>query len=236
MEKGYPYLGRLASGEEVWGQEDIPRPNLKSGEDHKEEETLFQALAQIESDGRQEIVYEAKFEKVVGWDCLIQTQPNQRGIVWVQIPGLAGHIRVSVLGLGRVRREPTKSLTVELERRTGGGYTLRAFWYGPWRPAEPWEQGAGPEALAFWMTHAVLARTINSEWLKAMKMEMPPEWMEAMNRFGDCAIVKAAINAEPSQDPDIERLRKADSAVYEKLLDAGRALLDANPNAFNRTH
>lgn len=213
MDKEYPFLGRLASGEEVWDRE--VKSLLTGDEGAWRKERLLQALAQIESGSRQTIEYEAKFEKVVGWDILVQTEPDQRDIVWVQIPGLAGHTRVNLQGIGPARREPTKSLTVLLDRRAAGGYTLRTFWFGPWRPPEPWEPGAGPEALAFWMSHAVLASAVKSEWLLTMKKEMPPEWMEAMNKFGDCAVVKAAINAKPIQDPELDRMRQVDRAIFK---------------------
>lgn len=213
MDKEYPFLGRLASGEEVW---DRDVESLLTGDEGVfRKKGLLQALAQIESGSRQTIEYEAKFEKVVGWDSLVQTEPDQRGIVWIQIPGSAGHFRVSLRGAGSVRREPTKSLTVILDRRAAGGYTLRTFWFGPWRPQLPWDPGAGPEALAFWMSHAFLASTMETEWMLTMKTEIPPEWMEAMNKFGDCAVVKAAINAKPIHDPDVERMRRADLAIFE---------------------
>jgi len=74
------------------------------------------------------------------------------------------------------------------------------------------------------MSHAVLVSAVKSEWLSTMKKEMPPEWMEAMKKFGDCAVVKAAINAKPIQDPELDRMRYAGRTIFDvfkKLHDLG---------------
>ena len=161
--------------------------------------------AGIDSEGQKSIAHEARFDKVVGWTNIVMTgQGDRRTIVWSKLPGSSGHTR---LVLTPETKYPTRLMALFLKRLSPSAYELGSFWYGPWTPPEPWEPGAGPEALAFWLTHAVLKFSFEDASSLSMTDRMPEKWQEKIDLYGDTEVVKQALQKKEEPDPEVERLR-----------------------------
>lgn len=229
LPENYPLLGYLASGEEVWDREDEPKTDFVSKDDHMT--VLREALSRVKSAGQEVIEHEATFEKMVGWSNIVPTGPALP-IMWAKLHGQEGHTRLAGVF---TPEEPTKSFTMILRKRSQGGYELRTCWYGPWTPPEPWEPGAGPEALAFWLSHAILCKA-GGYLPHTLQTEMPPEWVAMMEKFADSELVRNAGKEEPVRDPDVKRMREIKIAFSGLGREIGRSISDANPGSFNSMH
>lgn len=227
MEDKKTLIGHLGSGEEVWDRALKPYSGKFDDKDGVWRH-LTEALAKIDSEGRESIEQEARFDKVVGWTNIVMTGPgDRRMIVWYKLPGRSGHTRV-VLTLAS--RDPTRLMTLMLNQRSPSAYELSSFRYGPWTPPEPWEPGAGPEALAFWLTHAVLRLSLEESADRDMTDRMPPEWQTKIDLYGDTEVVKEALQRKEEPDMEIERMRKMAKAVGYLSIEIGQDLSGRKPD------
>ncbi len=216
-------IGHLGSGEEVWDRDLKPFTRNSDGKDNFLLH-LSEALAKINSEGRKLIEHEARFDKVVGWTSIVPTSPEDKNkIIWYKMPGRAGYTRM----VFRHTHEPTRLMTLFLNRLSSTAYVLSSFWYGPWTPPEPWEPGAGPEALAFWLTHAILYASrgeATTPW--EITDRVPPEWQKQMDRYGNTEVVKEALQNKQVPDPELERLRIMAKAGWEIAIKLGQTKPD----------
>lgn len=135
---------RLKSGEAVFDRDDFSHvhPGVVP--------FLSEALARIESGGREKIVEEIDFGKPVGESYCVATTDDDE-IVYAQREGRAGLSRF----VKSRRPEPCSAVTVVL-KKDECGYEIRTAFIGHLAPPEPWDRNAGPDSLLFWLTHALI--------------------------------------------------------------------------------
>ncbi len=138
-------LGRLRSGEVV---QDRAQSHLHAGVI----ELLPEVLSSTDSRGKANFVREFRFNRVVGINNRVKTGANDE-IVFAQ--------RVGRTGLSRFVKnrqpEPTRYVTVVLNRRASGVYEVLTAYIGSAAPREPWDPRADREVSArFWASEALL--------------------------------------------------------------------------------
>lgn len=114
---------------------------------------LPQALARIESKGRDFINEEIGFGRVIGETVCVRTHPADQ-IIFAQ--------RVNRLGLTRFvknrQAEPCRSLVVILKRAAEdrSRFILMTAYVGHRAEPEPWDKSATERSVAFWDSHALI--------------------------------------------------------------------------------
>jgi hypothetical protein len=113
-------------------------------------EILPDALARIESGGRQFFVEEVDFGRPIGETICVPTGHGDQ-IVYAQRPkrwGLSRFVR---------SREPEQCSSVVVILKAGDdGYVLITAFVGHPAPPEPWDRNAVVKSVEFWSTHALV--------------------------------------------------------------------------------
>ena len=122
---------------------------------------LPEALAKISARGRNFIVEEVVFDRIVGKTICVPTGPGDE-IVFAQRPNRFGLTRF----VKNREAMDTKSVTIILKKAEDNKYILITAFIGPLAPAEPWDtrnfkrsgnfKKAQKESLEFWNTHALV--------------------------------------------------------------------------------
>jgi len=135
----------LGSGEEVV---DRYRPHL-----HQDAMSILpEALQKISAKGRNFIIEEVKFDRIVGESICVATRPGDQ-IVYARRPkrwGLTRFVR---------NRKPEQSSSVVViikKAEEGNFYILITAFVGSIAEPEPWDRNATPTSRDFWNTHALV--------------------------------------------------------------------------------
>jgi len=114
---------------------------------------LPEALARIESNGRDFLVEEVDFGRPIGETICVPTGPGDE-IVFAKRPKRFGLTRF----VKNRKPEPSSSVTVVL-KVTGedrGAYVLLSAFIGGKPEPEPWDKNATEKSVAFWVSHALV--------------------------------------------------------------------------------
>ena len=137
---------RLKSGEVVV---DRFRSHLHNGV----ERLLPEALGRIDSAGREFLVEEVDFSRLVGeTTCVVTGGPEGGAIVYAQRPERFGLSRF----VKNRRPEPCSSIVVILKAGDGGEYVLITAFVGTRPEPEPWDRNATERSVEFWSSHALV--------------------------------------------------------------------------------
>lgn len=144
-----PYIGRLATGEAVFGGRNghfathaAASPELSA--------LVVEALGQVDG-GEQFITASVDLGRVVGATACVPTT-SEDDIVFARRPSRHGLTRF-VRGRQPV---PTQFLAVIL-RKSQDGYELLTSWVGELAPHEPWDRHADlAVSIPFWSSHALV--------------------------------------------------------------------------------
>ena len=141
-------IGRLKSGEVV----------VNRYRNHAHDglvRLLPEALAQIESGGRQFFIEEVDFSRPIGETICVVTGSSDE-IVYAKRPKRFGHTRFVK---DRVP-EPCNTVVAILKAADGeedaGSYVLITAFVGQRPEPEPWDRNATANSVAFWTSHALI--------------------------------------------------------------------------------
>lgn len=140
-------MWRLASGETVV---DRHQSHLHPGVAL----LLPEALARVHSAGREFLVEEVDFGRLVGETVCVPTGPGDQ-IVFVKRPRRFGHSRFVM----NREPEPCPSVVLILKAADGqgdGDYVLVTAFVGHRPEPEPWDRNATAQSRAFWGSHALV--------------------------------------------------------------------------------
>lgn len=137
-------LGRLGSGEVVV---DRPRSHL-----HADVARLLpEALGRVMSAGREFLIAEVDFGRLVGQTICVATRPGDQ-IVFAQRVGRAGLTRF----VKNRKSEPCSSVVVVLKAGDGGEYVCMTAFVGHRAEPEPWDDVATEQSVPFWSSRALI--------------------------------------------------------------------------------
>lgn len=140
-----PLLGHLAGGELVYD-----RANSHLHE--QVAEILPEALNKINAEGRQFLVAEAAFGRIIGHTACLPTGQEDE-ILYAQRPKRFGLSRF----VKNRTPEPSEAVTVILKKDDNEDYyILITAFIGTPAPPEPWDRNATPQSVPFWSTHALV--------------------------------------------------------------------------------
>ena len=138
---------QLGSGEVVFG-----RPDSHAVSHATVLPLLGEALAQIHSGQREDIVEETDLGRNVGDNIRVATSDNDE-VVYAQRPNRQGLTRF----VKNRKPEPCSTVTIILKRSPDSNYVLVTAYIGTRAPAEPWDpKWATDESVPFWNTHALV--------------------------------------------------------------------------------
>jgi hypothetical protein len=166
---------RLASGEVVTPREGAARPGVTRH--------LRSALRQIATAGRDFIIHQVDYARVIGRTTCVETGASDN-VVFAWRHGKKGPSRFVI---GR-KPEPCRSLVVVL-KKAEDGYDLLSAFIGSKAEPEPWNRNAQGWALLFWASHAlvwgseaVVDGTETNEVPGAFEAPQPAEgrWLEGV--------------------------------------------------------
>ncbi len=122
---------------------------------------LPEALAKISTDGRDFLIEEVIFDRIIGETICVPTGFEDE-IVFAKRPNRFGYTRF----VKNREAIPTKSVVIILKKAEGNQYVLITAFIGSLSPAEPWDtrnfkkfgnfKKAQKESLDFWNTHALV--------------------------------------------------------------------------------
>lgn len=112
---------------------------------------LPEALARIESRGRDFLVEEVDFGRPIGENICVATAAGDQ-IVFAKRPKRWGHTRFV---LNRTP-EPCNHLVVILKAGDGGEFVFITAFVGRRSEPEPWDRNATANSRAFWTSHALV--------------------------------------------------------------------------------
>ena len=142
--------------------------NLRSGETVRDRKTshlkddvldlLAQALPSIRSEGRDFLIEEVDFVRIIGLTTCLKTGPSDK-IVYAQRPNRDGLTRF----VKNRKATPCSTLTVILMRPKAENpgeprpdyYVIITAFVGKKAEPEPWDPRATPRSATFWSTHAL---------------------------------------------------------------------------------
>lgn len=134
----------LGSGEDVV---DRYRPHL-----HQDAVLILpEALQKISASGRNFIIEEVNFDRIVGESICVATRPGDQ-IVYAKRPNRWGLTRF----VRNRTPEPSSSVVVILKKAEDNNYILITAFIGAMAPPEPWDRNATSESREFWNTHALV--------------------------------------------------------------------------------
>lgn len=135
----------LGSGEEVV---DRYRPHL-----HQDAVSVLpEALQKINASGRNFIIEEVKFDRIVGETICVATRPGDQ-IIYAKRPKRWGHTRF----VRNRKPEQSSSVVVILKKAEEDDfYILITAFVGKIADPEPWDRNATSTSRDFWNTHALV--------------------------------------------------------------------------------
>lgn len=137
-------LGRLKSGEVVI---DRPRSHL-----HADVARLLpEALGKVKSAGREFLIDEVDFGRLVGQTICVITHPGDQ-IVFAQRVGRDGLTRF----VKNRKSEPCSAVVVVLKAGDNGEYVCMTAFVGHRAEPEPWDEIATLQSVAFWSSRALI--------------------------------------------------------------------------------
>lgn len=114
---------------------------------------LPEALAKTESKGRNFLIEEIDFGRIIGKSICIATRPGDQ-IVYAKRPKRFGYTRF----VKNRQPEPTSKVVIILKTADGepGVYVLITAFIGEKPEPEPWDRNATLQSRHFWNTHALV--------------------------------------------------------------------------------
>jgi len=143
-------LGWLRSGEIV-----VNRPQSHIDKNAPGMDWLEDALALINTDGREFITEEVTFSEIIGVSNCVETSDGSE-IVYAKRHGRRGYSRFTK----NQSPLPTNKFTVVLKKgdhsNDGQEYILITAFLGPLAAPEPWDKNADENSIEFWQSHALV--------------------------------------------------------------------------------
>ena len=113
---------------------------------------LSEALAEVDSCGRNFFIHEHDFGRIVGTSVCVPTTDADE-IVWAKRPKRSGHSRF----VKNRKSEPCSKVVVILKKMTRSDcYVLITAFVGNRAEPEPWDRNATSQSSEFWASHALV--------------------------------------------------------------------------------